>query len=61
MDLIPTQNPITAQEYSVYREDMSLVLHRMKTDVTIILVKIQILYLSINVTLRDVQHKEYTS
>ena len=33
MDLIPMQNAITAQEY-FSREDMSLVLHRMKTDVT---------------------------
>ena len=33
MDLIPTQNAITAQEY-LNREDMSLVLYRMKSDVT---------------------------
>ena len=33
MVLILTQNAITVQEY-LSREDMSLVLHRMKTDVT---------------------------
>ena len=35
MDLIPTQNTITAQDY-FSREDMSLVLHRVKTDVKLI-------------------------
>ena len=33
MGLVPTQSAITAQEY-FSREDISLVLHRMKTDVT---------------------------
>ena len=35
MDLVPTKNAITAQEY-LSREDMSLVLHSMKTDVTLL-------------------------
>ena len=33
MDLAPTKNALEAQEY-LSREDMSLVLHSIKTDVT---------------------------
>ena len=33
MDLAPTKNAITSQEY-LSREDMSLALHSVKTDVT---------------------------
>ena len=60
MDLIPTHNAITAQDY-FSRENMSLILHRMKTDVITSYnalnqgtknTKVEISYPSINVTLR---------